>query len=286
MKKIIYLLLVLFLTACQASVSKPTLTYSNLVDQQSQQELKAYLVEYGVSEQVVDQFLEDVQSFNETIQYVDLVKEGYRTIDTLSPEYDEAAMIEKWDTIFPNENGHNCRITSFRLLGEFIDFKNPSIDDDTMLFIDKDSLDHYDSLKGINKQHFLSLFSYVPTKDTQDVAVHVEKLKENWKSKGITFKNDKIQLISVIFNTNIEELPTTSKLFVGHVGILFENKDGKFVFLEKLSFSTPYQMIIFESKDELNRYIMTMYDVDENQPIAAPFIMENDQLLSSYKRLR
>lgn len=281
-KLILFIIMILFISCVN---NKEKITYSNLVDDMSQQELKSYLENAGIDTKKIEDFLNDVNEFNTIIENVSLVKEGYKTVEMDKIEYDEVEMLKKWEEKYPEDHGHNCRITSFRLLEDFIKIKNPIIEEDTMLFYDKDTLRKNPDLLNKNDEEFLSFFAYIPTEDTKDVNIHVKRLKENWDKKGVEFINDKISLISIVFNTNIEEEATTSKLFIGHIGILFENKDKKLVFLEKLSFSTPYQMTVFENREKLNEYIMKMYDTDKNERIAPPFIMENDKLMEGYKKL-
>jgi hypothetical protein len=71
-------------------------------------------------------------------------------------------------------------------------------------------------------------------------------------------------------------------LFIGHTGVLFEGEDGLY-FVEKLAFQEPYQVCKFKNRTELSDYLMTKYDLSYDQPTAAPFIMENDQLMEGYR---
>ena len=52
--------------------------------------------------------------------------------------------------------------------------------------------------------------------------------------------------------------------------------------LKKLSFQLPYQVTRFESKEQLNDYLMGMYDTEWGQDTAKPFIMENTKLMKEY----
>ena len=64
-------------------------------------------------------------------------------------------------------------------------------------------------------------------------------------------------------------------------------KNKKYIFyIEKLSFQSPYQVIKFESKQQLNEYLMRMYDTEWGQDTAKPFIMENNDVLSCYHSVR
>ncbi len=74
-------------------------------------------------------------------------------------------------------------------------------------------------------------------------------------------------------------------MFVGHTGVLVPTKNHKYLFIEKLSFQLPYQVTRFESKEQLNDYLMGMYDTEWGQDTAKPFIMENTKLMKEYKRL-
>ena len=51
--------------------------------------------------------------------------------------------------------------------------------------------------------------------------------------------------------------------------------DKKLLFVEKLSFSLPYQVLKFDNRKQLKNYLMGMYDISWGQEEAKPFIMEN-----------
>ena len=93
-------------------------------------------------------------------------------------------------------------------------------------------------------------------------------------------ENEHASLISVVFHESLAE--DDNYLFIGHIGILIEY-EGKLFFVEKLAFQEPYQVTEFEDRNQLNDYLMTKYDLSFDQPTAAPFIMENDQLMDGYR---
>ncbi|MGT2866054.1 DUF4300 family protein [Streptococcus fryi] len=291
MKYWVSVLMVLFislgLVACGQEQVKPEkknqLTYSNLVDKQTQDDVKTEFLAAGVSEEALDGFFKDLNEYNETIDHLDLVKSGFKTIDGLIPVYDQLSLMEHWEAKQAERLGHNCRLTTYRLLNEFIAIKDPKIEDDTMLFAEKEIvLTEPNLLDGGDENEFLSLFAHIPTQDTTDVATHVETLKKNWQNKGLRFTNDKISMVSVVFNSNFEEKKDTAQLFIGHVGLLWE-KEGKLYFLEKLSFTEPYQLVQFDTRQDLSDYLMNRYDVDTVDNTAIPFVMENDQLIEGYR---
>ena len=67
------------------------------------------------------------------------------------------------------------------------------------------------------------------------------------------------------------------------IGVLVSEKNGKFLFIEKLAFQQPYQVLKFNNRTELNDYLMSKYDTAWGQPVARPFIMKNDELLKGYR---
>lgn len=256
------------------------ITYSNLADKASREEVKAALGKAGIAPDRIETFLSNVNLFNDTVENKTL-NEGFTKIDHLMPEYDVVSMQELWDAKHPEFLGYNCRITSYDLLGEFVEVKNPIVEDDSQLFVEKETFKmHPDIFTPEEEKQFFSLYSHIPTEKSKDIQVHLNRVKENWKEKGITFKNeDKATLISVFFNFEEEE---KSSLFIGHIGVLIPVDDGLF-FIEKLTFQEPYQAIKFKNRTELNDYLMNKYDVSWGQPTADPFIMENDELLDGYR---
>ena len=270
MKKILYLLLWAgVLTACQQSkttdattatstttvaTSTATLTYSNLVDVATQEQVQQALI-----------------------------AQGFNTIDSLLPHYNEVAIQEDWTAKYPTFQGYNCRLTSFTLLRDFITFaaKSPYTinDPNEVLFIDCESLRNTPKklFTPEEEKQFLTLFTEVPTTNTKEVGVHLQNIQKAWQERGISFryKGDatKASLISVVFHSQIT--PEENFLFVGHVGVLVPFQEG-LLFVEKLAFQEPYQAIKFADRKALNDYLMNHYNVEWNQPTAPPFVMEND----------
>ena len=297
MKKLL-LITILSLGAISCEQKKATtektsipLTYSNLVDIATQEEVQKALIAAGIAEQNVASFLESVALFNQTVgDKAGLVPKGFVTIDSLLPKYDEVAIQNIWTAKYPMFQGYNCRLTSFTLLRDLITFpadkKFASKEEDEVLFIDRESL-HNTPKKFFTHEeenNFFTLFTEVPTTNTKDVNTHLRVMQEAWKERGINFryKNDptKASLISAVFHSQIT--PEENTLFVGHVGVLVPF-DGKLLFIEKLAFQEPYQAIKLENRTQLSDYLMNRYDVEWEQPNAIPFIMENDALMDGYR---
>ena len=297
MKKLL-LITILSLGAISCEQKKATtektsipLTYSNLVDTATQEEVQKALIAAGIAEQNVASFLESVALFNQTVgDKAGLVPKGFVTIDSLLPKYNEVAIQSIWTSKYPMFQGYNCRLTSFTLLRDLIAFpadkKFATKEEDEVLFIDRESL-HNTPKKFFTPEeenNFFTLFTEVPTTNTKDINTHLQAMQQAWKERGIDFryKNDptKASLISAVFHSQIT--PEENTLFVGHVGVLVPF-EGKLLFIEKLAFQEPYQAIKFANRTQLSDYLMNRYDVEWEQPNAIPFIMENDALMDGYR---
>ena len=297
MKKLI-LIGILSLGAISCQQKKTTtektaviLTYSNLVDTATQDEVQKALTAAGIAEQNVASFLESVALFNQTVgDKAGLVPKGFVTIDSLLPKYNEVAIQSIWTSKYPMFQGYNCRLTSFTLLRDLIAFpadkKFATKEEDEVLFIDRESLNNTPKkfFTPEEENNFFTLFTEVPTTNTKDINTHLQAMQQAWKERGINFryKNDptKASLISAVFHSQIT--PEENTLFVGHVGVLVPF-EGKLLFIEKLAFQEPYQAIKFANRTELSDYLMNRYDVEWEQPNAIPFIMENDVLMEGYR---
>ena len=306
MRKIVLTLLSLVAIACQEKKAPttaaaetpqeaqekaaPTLTYSNLVDTPTQEKVQQALTAAGISAQHVAAFLESVALFNRTAgAKANLIPEGFVTIDSLLPKYDEVAIQTDWMAKYSAFQGYNCRLTSFTLLRDLIAFpdkKFASKGEDEVLFIDRESLRNAPKklFTPAEENDFFALFTEVPTTNTKDIHIHLQAMQQAWRERGITFryKDDptKASLISAVFHSQIT--PEENMIFVGHVGVLVPY-EGKLLFIEKLAFQEPYQAIIFANRTELSDYLMNRYDVEWEQPNAIPFIMENDSLMDGYR---
>ena len=268
----------------------PTLTYSNLVDTPTQEKVQQALIAAGISEAHAAAFLESVALFNQTAgAKANLVPEGFVTIDSLLPKYDEVAIQSDWMSKYPAFQGYNCRLTSFTLLRDLIAFSDKKFankGEDEVLFIDRESLRNAPKklFTPAEENDFFALFTEVPTTNTKDINLHLQAMQKAWQARGIAFRyaNDptKASLISVVFHSQLT--PEENMIFVGHVGVLLPF-EGKLLFIEKLAFQEPYQAILFANRNELSDYLMNRYDVEWEQPNAIPFIMENDQLMDGYR---
>ncbi len=257
------------------------ITYSNLKSDEVKKELIDSLKAAGIAGNTVKSFIGQVVRYNETVGDVGLTEEGFVKSENLIPEYDVLKIDEKWLAKNPEFIGYDCRLTSFLLLGDMITVENPSSELSPELFMDNDAIDNSGNSIFTEEriQKFNTIFAGIPAKLSKDVSVHVEEAKEYMKKSGILFKDSDASLISVYLHSDLD-----NNIFVGHAGVLLPSVvDDSLLFIEKISFQEPYQVLKLNNRQELNDYLMNKYDNWMPPETARPFIMENDELLDGYR---
>lgn len=263
-----------------------TIAYSNLRDKETQDFLKKAMLAAGINPQNADAFLESVKTFNSAVGEHGLVQSGFAKLGSVLPQYDDLTLQERWDAKHPEYAGFNCRITSFELLRDFITVKKPSKESPITLIFDEESIQNCGRTLFSDSElgHFRAIFAAVPTQYTKDLPTHLKNMQNYWGERGIRFTHggdtNKASLISVVMHSAFSQ--KESYLFVGHAGVLVPF-GGQLYFVEKLTFYLPYVVTRFNNRSELNDYLMKQYDVEWDQPSAAPFIMENASLLDGYR---
>lgn len=259
--------------------------YTNLNDSVSQKLLEDMLSGAGVSGNRIQGFFNRVDSFNESVRE-EWLTAGFEKAKTLDTKYDPYEMQDAWMAKNGNFPGYNCRITAMELFGDFLSAGDSTPVDaagEDVLFMDEETLrTDPEALGGSSLTDFRALYSAMRAEDTTDVQRHVQAVREEWKSRGISFReNERIRLITVFFHDKPTE--EESILFVGHVGVLLTADDGTLYFVEKVAFQEPYRLLRFADRTELSDYVMGKYDVSWGQSTARPFIMENDELMEGWR---
>jgi len=265
MKKILTVLMLMLIVSCQKNNdTKEALTiqnevqdekplFSNMSDGESIKEVQAVLNSH-LENKNAEAFIRGVIDYNETIEKTGLTK-GF---EKEPPEYDEQKIDELWKSKKGNFIGTNCRINAFMLLKDNIEIKKAPIDD-ALLFMDNEA------------ERFKQLFSRVKTENTKDILIHAKKMKEHFANIGFD-KNAK--MLSVVMHDNLDG----DFLFIGHTGVLLQN-NNTFLFVEKLSFSEPFQAVKFARKEDCYNYLFLKYKHYQDEDTAKPFIMENGELV-------
>ena len=259
--------------------------YSNLVDKRTQNEVKKYLIDVGIPKKNAEAWLKDVNEYNKTIKNTSLVKKGYKKLGLNAPIYNDNKIAEYWSKKYNMFIGYNCRITAFDLLKNYIKTGENTKPNTNELFMDSDALKNspYQKYNKKDTKKFETLYSSINTVSSTNVNKHIGILKKYRSKNNITFSHDKTKasLITVIFHSYISK--NENELFTGHAGVLVPVKNNGYIFIEKISFQSPYQVIKFASKQQLNEYLMRMYDTEWGQNTSKPFIMENDKLMVGYR---
>ena len=285
---LIVLCLVLVLTGCKITNDTDEqpyieqINYSNLIDTSVQKQLAEIMNSADISPMRQQVFFDHVNQFNNTVSSEGMAA-GFEVKQVTEEKYDPYAMQEEWDAAYPDFMGYNCRITAFGLFGDHMTIAADAETREDMILMDMASLEEDSSAMQNDKDmdRFRVLYSTVPTDDTKDVSVHVENLRSDWNNRGIVFDNNPdVSLISVVFH---DAWDGENQLFIGHTGVLFQVSETELYFVEKIAFQEPYQLTVFNNRTELNDYLMTKYDTGTGQPTAAPFIMENDELMEGYR---
>lgn len=285
---LIALCMILVLTGCKITNDTDEqpyieqINYSNLMDTSVQKQLAEIMNSADISPVRQQVFFDHVNQFNNTVSSEGMAA-GFEVKQVTEEKYDPYAMQEEWDAAYPDFMGYNCRITAFGLFGDHMTIAADAETREDMILMDMASLEEDSSAMQDDKDmdRFRVLYSTVPTDDTKDVSVHVENLRSDWQNRGIVFDNNPdVSLISVVFH---DAWDGENQLFIGHTGVLFQVSETELYFVEKIAFQEPYQLTIFNNRTELNDYLMTKYDTGTGQPTAAPFIMENDELMEGYR---
>ncbi len=286
MKNILYILALSFiLVACKAKEvpqeepKLPEIGYSNLLDEDTKNEVKEVIAKYLDGESV-ERFIGQTSLYNSTIKTESLVQKGYGKLDTTEEKYDMGTIVETWGEKYPYFPGYNCRLTAFNLINKNLELNDTKSYDESLLFMDKEAIanspEEY-KLTEDNIDRFKTLFSAVATENTKDIKVHLANAQKYMQEQNIKFNLNGASLITVWFYDDVDG----NKLFVGHTGVLFP-VDGSYIFIEKISFEAPYQVLKFASKEDLNTYLMLKYE-EKREEAVKPFIMENEELLKEYK---
>ena len=247
------------------------LTYSNLIDDKTQNDIKNILIDNKIDKKTSDYFIKLVRAYNEKSEIKNLYtsNNGFTSINVQQVPYDEAELNEKWD--YKNNINYmdfNCRITAFTLFKDYIKSNSKFSGDDTTLIFDIDAIENnpLSEFTKEDKDKFINLYGAIKAENTQDIQKHVDEIKKEWKNRKISFiKNKNVSMINVFLHDPEDEI-----LFVGHSGISVKTKDG-LLFIEKYGFSLPYQVSKFKDKAELKEYLMDRLDVDTSGNGAANY---------------
>lgn len=186
------------------------------------------------------------------------------------PVYDVEKIDQLWSQKKGDFIGTNCRINTYTLLKDKIEF--PKLrGDEALLFMDLEAIEAGQLLSEQEREEFTALFGRVPTEATKDVKVHAKKMEDYFAHFSF---DPTARMVSVVFHDDLDG----NHLFIEHVGVMVPRGKGV-LFVEKLSFQEPYQALQFDNEETVYDYLLTKYGVDYGQETAKPFIMDNEKVV-------
>lgn len=248
-----------------------TIMYTNLSSDETKNELKNALLDKGLNEGDVDSFMSNLDSYNESADTSELASSFTKYSDDVA--YNNS--MDKFTEKNPDFLGINCRITTFSLMKNSMDVNKELEDKSSVLDFDKKAISDKSLLSEDEMKKFITYYAPINVKDEK--ANYEDLITKEFSERGIKFNNDKIKVISVYLNSKDEI--DGNILFIGHTGLMYENQ-GKFYFLEKLSFQEPYQLLKFNSKKEIHDYLMKKYNQDMGEGTHEAIITENDKIFT------
>lgn len=248
-----------------------TIMYTNLSSDETKDELKNALLDKGLNEGDVDSFMSNLDTYNESADASELASSFTKYNDDVA--YNNS--MDKFTEKNPDFLGINCRITTFSLMKNSVDVNKELEDKSSVLDFDKKAISDKSLLSEDEMKKFITYYAPINVKDEK--ANYEDLITKEFSERGIKFNNDKIKVISVYLNSKDEI--DGNILFIGHTGLMYENQ-GKYYFLEKLSFQEPYQLLKFNSKKEIHDYLMKKYNQDMGEGTHEAIVTENDKIFT------
>lgn len=268
--------------SAKSTEEKAEYIYSNLTDKKTRSYVGKRMKQAGIPTANINEFMKDVKNYNEIVDKIGLTSKGFVKINKLPYDANrndcikaDDKRIARWNEKNKDTEGYNCRITAYTIFKDNVTVANQIEGEQLFLALDMENIKNK-KFTDKQKKDFVTLFCPVMTPVTKDKSKVVALAKEQWDTAGIHFKNAKAKLITVRTHMSIDD--KESELDIGHAGILVPDKKG-YLFIEKLSFQSPYQVLKFKSKKELKAYLNHMYKSYTDPISIKPFIMENDTIL-------
>lgn len=245
--------------------------YSNLVDSDAQKEVSELLTAAGVSADSIESFLSMARDYNTLVGDQPYFHDGFTQLPEGGVDYDA----QDTYTLWMDQRDYadiSCRIAAYSLLRDAISAKAP-MPANQFLAIDSDALDH-NSLLSLSEEErgvFNALYNPVPVPPTTDTQAVQEAVLSEWKSRGISFAERRAAMVSVILHDELD-----NNAYVGHAGVLLPDGDG-WLFVEKYSPVYPYQATKFQTREQVEAYLMDRLGSNYTEGASAkPFLLEND----------
>ena len=277
-KKLLTIVLATCMTFCLSGCQSSHVTYSNLVDEKTRNEVAEMLIENKLPKKDVQKVMDWVDEFNSISReysykkgFVRLPKDGV-SCDTL--------YLDDTAKSYVYLNWLNCRLTAFSLIQDVVETSKDENTKDTWLMFDVEALNTVEQFKTSEekKKDFVTLFHSIDVSNEDTLKNQEDKIVETLKSRHTQLKTDTISIASIYLH-----VPEENIRFVGHTGILVNTEDGCLYF-EKYSNIAPFQATKFKDKKQVKKYLLSRPDLYGDGSELDPIVTINDEILGKFVR--
>ena len=256
------------MTFCLSGCQSSHVTYSNLVDEKTRNEVADLLVENKLPKKDVKKVMDWVDEFN-SISKEYSYKKGFVRLPKDGVSYDTLYLDETAKS-YAYLNLLNCRLTAFSLIQNVVETSKDENTKDTWLMFDVEALNTVKQFKTSEekKKDFVTLFHSIDVSNEDTLKNQEDKIVETLKSRHIQLKTDTISIVSIYLH-----VPEENIRFV-----LMNTEDG-YLYFEKYSNMGPFQATKFKDKKQVKEYLLSRPDLYGDGSELDPIVTINDEML-------
>lgn len=257
-------------------------TYSNLADEKTLNEVASLLEGTGVSKENTDIFKSQVKYTNDIIEGYPSLKDGFVTIKGTGVEYNSEVLFNYFANAMI-EADFNCRIGAWPMINDIVNVEKPwtieqvnkvTRESGGILGYEKDVIEvnEYAHMNENDLTKFWGLYESIPFENHTSIKESAKHIQDTLVKRGITFEGSKRSLISMyLYN------PQERVFEVKHAGVLIE-RENDLMFVERVNPTSPYQAAIFENRGELKFHLDERF---KEYGVPEAVIMENGEQLNT-----
>ncbi len=268
---IVLMSMLLLYTGCSGWTEE--ITYSNLVDYDTQMLIAQKLEKKGVKFDTITALLKQIADYNQMMGEMPTFKEGFITVEGTKVFYPLGYPIEMWAISQRPYSDLTSRLIAYEVYKDLLHYSGEgAVIRDRGLLYELSVLDSNPMLvlTPAERYAFSALYERIQIHDIEPDA-YVERIQNNWEQKGISFNKDEgIHMINCFV---VDEASQT--LFVAEAGVMLRH-ETYFIYLEKYGELYPYQATKFKTYRQLKNYLIER--LAHNYPMHPKnyIIMKND----------